>query len=452
MTIPSYCSIILIRIYNKKADLGIRAVRLRGAMSGYYLLMGLIVLAAISVLAFFIVRSIRWIVQNRNSAQEQEATYLKEIIHRDNQIKKLNVQVNKFVELNSRYLSFMLKVPTIIQRLNSTLKPQNITLSIIELVNDVIVTDTVEIYLLDQSCNLLRKVSVNSQPQQKQASYALGEGLIGAAAEHRFVMAHEHFNKIYSQKQNQKKSLPYFSLAVPIIFKDRLLGVIGVGEISEPSGNEGDVLRMIADIAGVAFRNQFVLDKAQHKANTDPLTGLYNRNYFFEMAEHLLEKSRREGISISIFIMDIDNFKHYNDTLGHDAGDKLLIELSQLMLRSTRKESTIARYGGEEFIVMLPGIKKDDAFVYAERLRENIASHHFQHREKQPLGCVSISGGVATFPDDGDSIYQVIQLADKSLYQAKSEGKNRVFLHQSRSFSGKTNKIVNMDSKSGALS
>jgi diguanylate cyclase (GGDEF)-like protein len=122
------------------------------------------------------------------------------------------------------------------------------------------------------------------------------------------------------------------------------------------------------------------------------------------------------------------------------------------MLRATRKESTIARYGGEEFIVILPGIKKDDAFVYAERLRENIASHHFQHREKQPLGCVSISGGVATFPDDGDSIYQVIQLADKSLYQAKSEGKNRVFLHQSRSFSGKPNKIINMDSKSNALS
>jgi len=272
-------------------------------VSGYYFIIGLIVIAVISGLAFFIVRSTRWIGKNRTSAHEQESTYLKEIIHRDNQIKKLNVKVNRLVELNSRYLSFLLKVPTIIQRLNSTIKLQNIELSIMELVNDVVLTDKVEIYLFDETSNLLKKLSVNSQPQQKQVSYALGEGLIGAAAEHRFVMAQEHFNRIYSPKLNKNNSLPYFSLAVPIIFKDRLLGVIGIGEIKEPSGNEGDVLRMIADIAGVTFMNQFVLNKAQHKANTDSLTGLYNRNYFFEMAEHLLEKSRIFSFQVSTVII-----------------------------------------------------------------------------------------------------------------------------------------------------
>lgn len=420
-------------------------------MSGYHFVIGLIVIAAISGLAFLLARSTQWFRKNRTSVQEQEAKYLKEIIHRDNQIKKLNVKANRFVELNSRYLSFMLKVPIIIQRLNSTAKLQNIALSIIELVNDVVLTNKVEIYLLDQSSNLLKKVSVNSQPQQNQVSYSLGEGLIGAAAEHRFIMAQEHFNKIYCPKLDNKNSPPYFSLAVPIIFKDRLLGVIGVGEIQEPSGHEGDVLRIIADIAGVAFINQFVLNQAQHKANTDPLTGLYNRNYFFEMAEHLTEKSRRQGIPISIFLLDIDNFKHYNDTHGHDAGDKLLIELCRLMREATRKESTLARYGGEEFIVMLPGIAKEDAFVYAERLREKIASHPFQHREQQPLGYVSVSGGVASLPEDGDSIYKVIQLADKSLYRAKSEGKNRVLLHQYRCLSDKTKNVVNVDFKSGAL-
>ena len=386
------------------------------------------------------------------SAHEQEAKYLKEIIYRDNQIKKLNVKVNRFIELNSRYLSFMLKIPTIIQRLNSTLKLENIALSIMELVNDIVITDKVEIYLFDQASNRLKKVSIDSQPQQKQVSYALGEGLVGAAAEHRFVMAREHFKRIDSPKPGNHNLMPDFSLAVPIIYKERLLGVIGIGEIKEPSGNEGDVLRIIADIAGVAFMNQFVLDKAQHKANTDPLTALYNRNYFFEMAEHLLEKSRDGRTPISIFLLDIDNFKHYNDTHGHDAGDKLLMELSILMRESTRKESTLARYGGEEFIVMLPGIAKEEAFVYAERLRGKIASHPFKHKEQQPLGCVSISGGVASFPEDGDSIYKVIQLADKSLYQAKSEGKNRVLLHQSGSFSKSTNKLLNMDIKSGIFS
>jgi diguanylate cyclase (GGDEF)-like protein len=153
------------------------------------------------------------------------------------------------------------------------------------------------------------------------------------------------------------------------------------------------------------------------------------------MAQNFVEKAIREGTPISIFLFDIDNFKHYNDTNGHDEGDKLLRELSEIVRTVTRKNSVIVRYGGEEFIVMLPGITKEDALIYAERLREKIAEYPFMHRENQPLGCVSISGGVASFPIDGDSIYKVIQLADMSLYKAKSEGRNRVIMHQPYLFS-----------------
>jgi diguanylate cyclase (GGDEF)-like protein len=219
-------------------------------------------------------------------------------------------------------------------------------------------------------------------------------------------------------------------MAVPIIFKDRLLGVIGIGEIENPIGNEGDLLKMIADIAGVALFNQIIFNDAQHKANTDSLTGLNNRNYFSQMSQHYVEKSLREGTVISFFLFDIDNFKHYNDTNGHNAGDKLLIELGRLLRSASRKSSIVARYGGEEFIVMLPGISKEDAFIYAERLREQISQYPFQYKEKQSLGFVSISGGIAAFPEDGDSVNKVIQNADISLYQAKSEGKNRVLVHK----------------------
>jgi len=141
-----------------------------------------------------------------------------------------------------------------------------------------------------------------------------------------------------------------------------------------------------------------------------------------------MEKAVREGTGISVILFDIDNFKNYNDTNGHNAGDALLIELSRLMHGSTRKEATLARYGGEEFIIMLPGISKKGAFAYAERLRIEISQYSFPHKEKQPLGFVSISGGIASFPEDGDSIDKVIQNADKALYRAKSEGKNRVLI------------------------
>lgn len=362
--------------------------------------------------------------------RQREHVTDKEILYRDNQIKKLNLRINNLSQLNSRYLNFMLKIPAIIQRMNSTLKLHDISIAIIELVNDVVITDKVELYLFDASENLLKKLTAdeNTRKEKEQVQYAIGEDMIGAVAEHRFVMMREHYNKLYSQQQRNKDLKAQLWMAVPIIFKERLLGVIGIGEIENPVGNESDLLRMIADISSVALLNQILLKEAQHKANTDQLTGLSNRNYLHQVAQYQMEKAVREGTGISVILFDIDNFKNYNDTNGHNAGDALLIELSRLMQVATRKEATLARYGGEEFIIMLPGISKKGAFAYAERLRIEISQYSFPHKEKQPLGFVSISGGIASFPEDGDSIDKVIQNADKALYRAKSEGKNRVLI------------------------
>ena len=366
----------------------------------------------------------------RQMRRQREHVTDKEILYRDNQIKKLNLRINNLSQLNSRYLNFMLKIPAIIQRMNSTLKLHDISIAIIELVNDVVITDKVELYLFDASENLLKKLTAdeNTRKEKEQVQYAIGEDIIGAVAEHRFVMMREHYNKLYSQQQRNKDLKAQLWMAVPIIFKERLLGVIGIGEIENPVGNESDLLRMIADISSVALLNQILLQEAQHKANTDQLTGLSNRNYLHQVAQYQMEKAVREGTGISVILFDIDNFKNYNDTNGHNAGDALLIELSRLMQVATRKEATLARYGGEEFIIMLPGISKKGAFAYAERLRIEISQYSFPHKEKQPLGFVSISGGIAGFPEDGDSIDKVIQNADKALYRAKSEGKNRVLI------------------------
>jgi diguanylate cyclase (GGDEF)-like protein len=211
--------------------------------------------------------------------------------------------------------------------------------------------------------------------------------------------------------------------------------VIGIGKVTKQTGNEGNFMKMIADVAGVVLMNQALLGETKHNAETDPLTGLYNRRYFFQMVRQAVEKSRRDYSPISIFLFDIDHFKHYNDTNGHDAGDMLLKELSKVILEVTRKTSVVARYGGEEFIVLLPGIQKEGAFVYAERLRETISSHPFPHCNTQPLGCLSISGGIASFPADAGSIKEIISLADAALYQAKSDGRNKVIKHKPFFFS-----------------
>jgi diguanylate cyclase (GGDEF)-like protein len=405
-------------------------------MIEYYLLIGLAIMVVSCALIFFNDRFYHWLGKHREGVKSQSSASLKEIMDRDRQIKKLNVRINELVELNSRYLSFIFNAPSIMQRLNTTVNLQEIVLSIIELANNVAVTDKVDIFLFDATRNHLNKVSGNDELKQEQITYALGEGLIGIAAEKRFVMMREH----YTQRNGNRDAQEKFSIAVPLICKDNLLGVLGIGEIKNRIGNESDLIKMIADIAAVALFNQLILSDAQHKANTDPLTRLNNRNYFSQMVQYNTEKSSKDGTEISIFLFDIDSFKNYNDTNGHAAGDKLLIELSRLIRGSSRKNSTIARYGGEEFIIMLPGISKEEAFIYAERLRVKVSQHPFHHGEKQPLGFVSISGGVASFPGDGDSIDSVIQHADESLYQAKSEGRNRVLLYRSQQL--KSNDIL----------
>ncbi|MBS1112964.1 MAG: diguanylate cyclase [Nitrospirae bacterium] len=368
--------------------------------------------------------------KQENEDKEQHATYLKEILTRDREIQTIRGKLDDLSQLNDRYLSFLVRIPTVVQRLNATLKVEEIISSVLDLVTEIIPTKVVECYILDSADNLLKKVSSMEEEQR-----AIGEGMIGIAAQQRMVMSREHFQKMQGLKETVQEIDSHLWMAVPIQFKDRMLGVIGIGAVTHPAGNEIDLMKMIADIAGVALLNQTMLGEAKHKANTDSLTGLNNRNYLFHMAQNFVEKAIREGTPISLFLFDIDNFKHYNDTNGHDDGDRLLQELSEIVRTVTRKNSVIVRYGGEEFIVMLPGINKEDAFIYAERLREKISLYPFAHRETQPLGYVSISGGVASFPFDGESIYKIIQLADMALYKAKAEGRNRVIMHKPYLFS-----------------
>ena len=402
--------------------------------NGIIIVVAIIIAAFATVIAYYRGRELERSANQEKYAEEHNK-YLRKIVSGDEKVVQLTNRLTGLTELNSRYLAFMIKVPTVAQRLNGTLNFKEIVSNVIQMVNDIISTDHAELYILDTSDNLLKPVSPSGDIGQNESSYALGEGLIGMAAMDRMIKRIEHIRKTSLDKLNMEKSHPQYSMAVPISFKDILLGVIGIGEIKDPVGNENDLVKMIADIAAVALLNRTMLSEAKHKANTDPLTGLHNRNYFRQMGHTFIEKAIREGTPISIFLFDIDNFKHYNDTNGHDAGDRLLIELSELVDGMTRKNTIFARYGGEEFIAMLSGISSKDALIYAERVREAISQYSFAHREKQPMGYVSISGGVACFPYDGDTLDRVIQLADKSLYQAKSEGRNRVLQHKPYYFS-----------------
>ncbi|GFO58231.1 diguanylate cyclase response regulator [Geomonas silvestris] len=158
----------------------------------------------------------------------------------------------------------------------------------------------------------------------------------------------------------------------------------------------------------------------------DGLTALYNHRHFQEALALEIARTNRSGRPCSIAFMDVDNFKAYNDTHGHPDGDKLLRRLSELLVSHLRSSDLAARYGGEEFVLLLPDTPKQAAVRIAEALRVKVEQERFPGRERQPLGRVTISVGVASYPGDGPDAKAILACADQRLYQAKHGGRNRV--------------------------
>lgn len=167
-------------------------------------------------------------------------------------------------------------------------------------------------------------------------------------------------------------------------------------------------------------------EQLAERAVTDPLTGLPNRRYLDEYLEAELARIRRYGGQCALTLIDVDNFKNYNDTLGHLAGDDVLRSLADVLQHHLRVSDVAARYGGEEFAVMMVNIDRGQAVEAAERLRNVIEDHTFAREEIQPSGNLTVSLGVAACPEDGDMAEELMREADQALYRAKREGKNRV--------------------------
>jgi diguanylate cyclase (GGDEF)-like protein len=168
------------------------------------------------------------------------------------------------------------------------------------------------------------------------------------------------------------------------------------------------------------------MDMAQRQAFTDGLTKLANRKHFDGFLETQINYSRQTKKPLSLIMIDVDNFKHYNDTNGHQLGDEVLRGVARQLAGSVRASDLAARYGGEEFAIILPETKKEMAVVIAEKMRRSIAESEFPNGDKQPLGLVSASFGVSTFEEDAEDGETLIKAADQCLYVAKERGRNVV--------------------------
>ncbi|HEU0298051.1 MAG TPA: GGDEF domain-containing protein, partial [Longimicrobium sp.] len=158
--------------------------------------------------------------------------------------------------------------------------------------------------------------------------------------------------------------------------------------------------------------------------NTDPLTGLPNRRQFAAVFGAEMARVRRYGGSFSLGVLDCDDFKSYNDSHGHPAGDEALVELAGVLREQLRASDSVARLGGEEFAVLMVGVGKEAAALVAERIRQRVASHGFGAGGH----ALTVSIGIATAPEDARDADELFRLADRALYAAKARGRNRVAL------------------------
>jgi diguanylate cyclase (GGDEF)-like protein len=164
----------------------------------------------------------------------------------------------------------------------------------------------------------------------------------------------------------------------------------------------------------------------KRRATVDALTGLYNFGYFQEHLQREIERGKRYDYPISVLMIDMDHLKVYNDAHGHTAGNRVLMQLGELLRTNIRVADVACRFGGEEFAIILPQTGKKDAYLLCDRLRAIIEQTPFEGEDVMPSGKLTVSSGVATFPDDADDAEDLVERADKALYAAKRNGRNLV--------------------------
>ena len=231
-------------------------------------------------------------------------------------------------------------------------------------------------------------------------------------------------------KHVENGPMPAAYMCVPLIAQGESLGVmylsneIGAGSLPQ---SKQQLAQTVAEQIGLALANLNLQETLRNQSIRDPLTGLYNRRYLEEALGREMRRGSRSGRSVGIIMIDIDHFKTFNDTYGHAAGDRVLKEVANYLQHSIRGEDVACRYGGEEFLLVLPEINPVDAWQRAETIREAIREIRIE-LNGQPISQITVSLGVAVFPDQGTSGDTVIRAADEALYRAKEQGRDQVVM------------------------
>jgi len=341
----------------------------------------------------------------------------KENLHLKDELKKINSVDNIF------FASMI--------RLTSRLKSEEIAKEMAGLLLNCLDAKEIAVFLSDEGGKRLNIVAQHGLNEDwiPRLVYELDEkydkGKVGICFEKKLPIGEREFTILGIQEP-----YPIFSpdICYPLFYQNKKFGVIAITCKENLGERERNLLGVVSGIAGVALNNTRSFEDITFTAHTDPLTKLYNIGYFKGRFIDELDRAKRFQHNLSVAIIDLDRFKTYNDTYGHQAGDQLLIQLAHIFKKHFDKTDTLARYGGDEFIVMCPEINKQEAAKIIEVLLRDLEMYDFT-RGKEKVK-VTFSAGVSSYPDDGANGAELIKMADQALYGAKGAGRNIVQVYR----------------------
>ena len=329
-------------------------------------------------------------------------------------ISKLDFQLMD-MEQTKKKISALYKITTSAQNLSSQSEIIN---DILQGINREFGFSDASIWLYDEKSEHLHlKSSTDNENPEKNKLPPLA---ISQAVLKRELIYIDALNKTY-----------FSEVAIPLMLGEALHGALHVRTNAERiiQQYDLDLLRSLASQIALTLAHASYVKTVEHLAITDGLTNLYNKRFFMQRLDEEVKRSLRYNRSLSLLIMDIDFFKHYNDTNGHPRGDVVLAEVARIIKACCRDVDFVARYGGEEFVALLPETTANDAYCLAERIRKRIESTAFFNADLQPNGHLTVSIGISCSPDSACSADKLIEHADIALYKVKKSSRNSVSIY-----------------------
>ncbi len=321
----------------------------------------------------------------------------------------------------AHYLKFLNNVS------NAAISSQDAELMLAEIIAEIqknFKFDHIGIGVLDYTTKEIEiKAEAGTSERARMRRMPLGYGIVGRVARTNDTVL---LQQLASAPDAQAQTiLPGANsvLCIPITYGETLLGVLNVESARENAFLQQEVLilRTLADLLATALHNAFVFQKMQQQSITDSLTGIKTRRFFLESLQSEWKRASRSGRPFSVVLIDLDNFKEVNDTLGHLEGDLVLARVARLLEQKCRQSNVVARYGGDEFVILMPETSLEQGQVLSERLRLWLATDPMLNQHQ-----ITGSFGLASYPIHGTTAEEVLRVADAGMYVSKHAGGNRV--------------------------